>query len=163
MFDRSSTGPEPEPSEQAPSRSDETVDTRSVGVHAGQTCHFGQNSFSGELEECTARVTAGSRGCTYQHLKVLLDETDTAELMFTACSSLAQANLELMRARLTAVAKPDGGVRGIATCCTLRRLVARTLAKQFVKVFEAECSPFQYALSTRAGTDLCGPHAPVSH
>ena len=30
------------------------------------------------------------------------------------------------------------------------------LAKQFVKVFEAECSRFQYALSTRAGTDCVG-------
>ena len=34
--------------------------------------------------------------------------------------------------------------------------VARTLAKQFTKVFEAECAPFQYAFSTRAGTDCVG-------
>ena len=61
-----------------------------------------------------------------------------------------------MGARLTALTKTDGGVRGIATGCSLRRLVARTLAKQFIKVFEAECSPFQYALSTRAGTDCVG-------
>ena len=38
----------------------------------------------------------------------------------------------------------------------MRRLVARALAKQFIKVFEAECSLFQYALSTRAGTDCVG-------
>ena len=167
VFDRSCTGPGygrdfPKPSEQAPSRSSATTVTRSVGVHAGPTCQIGQNSFSGELEECTARVISGSRGCTYEHWKVLLDETDTAELMFAACSRLAQAKVPdqvataLMGARLVAVAKPDGGVRGIATGCTFRRLVARTLAKQFVKVFEAECSPFQYALSTRAGTDCVG-------
>ena len=36
------------------------------------------------------------------------------------------------------------------------RLVARTLAKQFAKDFETECAPFQYALSTRAGTDCVG-------
>ena len=47
-------------------------------------------------------------------------------------------------------------MRGIATGCSIRRLVARTLAKQFVEVFEAECSPFQCALSTRAGTDCVG-------
>ena len=52
--------------------------------------------------------------------------------------------------------RSDGGVRGIATGCSLRRLVARTLAKQFMAVFEAECAPFQYALSTRAGTDCVG-------
>ena len=51
----------------------------------------------------------------------------------------------------------EGGVRGIATGCT-GRFVARTLAKQIMKAFEAECVPFQYAFSTRAGTD-CGPHA----
>ena len=77
-------------------------------------------------------------------------------------SSLAQAKLPveiasgLSGARLTALAKPDGGVRGIATGCSLRRLVARTLAKQFAKDFETECAPFQYALSTRAGTDCVG-------
>ena len=59
----------------------------------------------------------------------------------------------LMCGRLAALSKPDGGVRGIATGTTLRRLVGRTLAKQFAKAFEAECCPLQYALSTRAGTD----------
>ena len=58
-------------------------------------------------------------------------------------------------ARLTALTKKDGGERGIATGCSMRRL-ARTLAKQFAKDFESECAPFQYALSTRAGTDCVG-------
>ena len=61
-----------------------------------------------------------------------------------------------MGARLTALSKPLGGVRGIATGSTIRRLVARTVAKQFMEEFEAECAPFQYALSTRAGTDCVG-------
>ena len=34
--------------------------------------------------------------------------------------------------------------------------MAKTLAKQFSKVFETQCAPFQYALSTRAGTDCVG-------
>ena len=118
--------------------------------------------FLESLKSASQLSSPGPGGCTYEHLKVLLDETDTAELMFAACSRLAQAKVPdqvataLMGARLVAVAKPDGGVRGIATGCTFRRLVARTLAKQFVKVFEAACSPFQYALSTRAGTDCVG-------
>ena len=61
-----------------------------------------------------------------------------------------------MGARLTALAKPDGGGRRIATGTSVRRLAARTLAKQFTKVFEAEIAPFQDALSTRAGTDCVG-------
>ena len=62
----------------------------------------------------------------------------------------------LMGARLTALSKPLGGVRGIATGSTIRRFVARTLAKQFMEEFEAEYAPFQYALLTRAGTDCVG-------
>ena len=34
--------------------------------------------------------------------------------------------------------------------------VARTLARQFGKEVEAVCAPFQFALSTRAGTDCVG-------
>ena len=57
-------------------------------------------------------------------------------------------------ARLTALAKPDGGVRGIATGDTFRRLVARTLAKAWGATFDqATPRPFQYALQSRAGTD----------
>ena len=62
----------------------------------------------------------------------------------------------LTGARLTALAKPDGGARRIAMGCSLRRLVARTLAKQFPAEFEKECAPFQHALSTRARTDCVG-------
>ena len=59
----------------------------------------------------------------------------------------------LVAARLTAQQKLDGGVLGIATGTTLRRLVARTLARQFMGEVESACAPFQFALSTRAGTD----------
>ena len=34
-----------------------------------------------------------------------------------------------------------------------RRLVGRTLAQQFAKSFETACLPYQFALSTRAGTE----------
>ena len=61
-----------------------------------------------------------------------------------------------MAASMTALQKPDGGVRGIATGTAFRKLVARTLARQFGKAVEAVCAPFQFALSTRAGTDCVG-------
>ena len=59
-------------------------------------------------------------------------------------------------ATVTALQKPNGGVRGIATGTSFRRLVARTLARQFRKAVAATCAPFQFALSTRAGTDCVG-------
>ena len=62
----------------------------------------------------------------------------------------------LRQARLTALQKRDGGIRGIATGESLRRLVARTLAQTYVAEIEKECAPFQFALSTRAVTDCVG-------
>ena len=55
--------------------------------------------------------------------------------------------------RLTALRKPQGGVRGIICGDIFRRTVARSLAQQFGKEIENACAPFQYALSTRAGTE----------
>ena len=65
------------------------------------------------------------QGCTYELLPVLLDDADTFKLLFEA---------------LSVFAKPDGGVRDIAIVSSLRRLVARTLAKQFAKEFEIMCA-----------------------
>ena len=48
------------------------------------------------------------------------------------------------------------GSQGIATGTSFRRLVAKTLARQFSKQVEATCAPFQFALSTRVGTDCVG-------
>ena len=61
-----------------------------------------------------------------------------------------------MAATMTALQKPDSGVRGIATGTTFRRLVAKTLARQFGKAVEATCAPYQFALSTKAVTDCVG-------
>ena len=59
--------------------------------------------------------------------------------------------------RLTALQKPDGGVRGIVVGDIFRRLVARTMAKQISKRVEAATAPFQYALKTKAGRE-CVAH-----
>ena len=59
---------------------------------------------------------------------------------------------------LTALRKGDGGVRGIVVGATMRRLVARTVAQELASELESACAPFQYALSTRAGTE-CIAHA----
>ena len=55
--------------------------------------------------------------------------------------------------RVTALRKRDGGVRGIVAGDVFRRLVARTNAKQLGEQVESATSPFQYALSTRAGCE----------
>ena len=109
-------------------------------------------------------------GCA-QGLEVAPTRCCERALMIQKCSSsssgqqkIARLHLSMpetirsafMSASMTALQKPDGRVRGIATGTSFRRLVARTLARQFGKAVEATCAPFQFALSTRAGTDCVG-------
>eukprot|EP00439_Symbiodinium_sp_Y106_P087244 s60_g43.t1 len=54
---------------------------------------------------------------------------------------------------MTALRKPDGGIRGIATGDVFRRLVSRALAKTWASTFDAATRPFQHALSARSGMD----------
>ena len=59
---------------------------------------------------------------------------------------------------LTALRKQDGGVRGIIVVGdVMRRLVARTTAKQVSKKVEEATGPFQHALTTKAGCE-CVAH-----
>ena len=122
---------------------------------------LGRSIFLKSLQTARRGSSPGPGGYTNEHFKVLIlmDDTDAFALFLKAASSFAQARvpteiaIPLVSARLTALVKEDGGVRGIAT----GRLVARSLARQFSKDFEEECAPFQYASSTRAGTD-CVAH-----
>ena len=90
-----------------------------------------------------------------EHLKLLLQDLEALELLAKAATHLAQAHVPadvvagLAMARLAALRKPDGGVRGIATGDVCRRLVA----KEWAQVFDNATRPYQFALQARAGTD----------
>ena len=118
--------------------------------------------FTDALRSSSKGSSPGPGGCTYELLRVLLDASDAHDEVFYAAQDLARAAVPCevaeayTQARLTALRKQDSGVRGIATGTTLRRLVAKTLARQFGGEVEAACAPRQFALSTRAGTDCVG-------
>ena len=59
--------------------------------------------------------------------------------------------------RMTALRKKGGGVRGIVAGEAIRRLTARTIAKQLGPAVKEATAPFQYALSTRSGCE-CVAH-----
>ena len=94
-----------------------------------------------------------------EHLKLLLPDAEAVELLAEAANYLARAPVPavirtaLAMARLAALRKPDGGVRGLATGDAFRRLVARALAEQWASVFDRATRPYQIALQARAGTD----------
>ena len=109
------------------------------------------------------RGSSGGPGDTpNEHLKIVLDDEDTACLMHRAVLRLARAQAPrdiasaYMSTRMFALRKKDGGVRGIAAGTSFRRLVASCLARIVGKEVEAACAPFQYAMSTRAGTECIG-------
>ena len=91
-----------------------------------------------------------------------LDDPKVLQLLFRAAEDTARAEMPdsvaraFMTATMMALQKKDGGARGIATRPSFRRLIAKTLARQFGKQMESACAPFQFALSTRAGTDCVG-------
>jgi hypothetical protein len=106
----------------------------------------------------------GPSGSTAEHYKTVLDDELCTEFLADAAADLAQAKVppRVARAlglgRMVSLRKPDGRVRGIVGGDFFRRLVARTLAQQFGTQFHEACSPWQYVLTTRAGTE-CVAHA----
>ena len=89
---------------------------------------------------------------TTEHLRPLLDDAGGMRLLSCLASNLAVAEepevaVQMVRVgRLTVLAKPDGGVRGIVAGNVVRRLVSRTIAQQLL---ETATAPHQYALSTK--------------
>ena len=125
--------------------------------------------FVDALRSAARGSAPGPGGMTYDHLKVILDDEGMLGLLGDVAEDLACAEVPrdianaLVLSSMVALRKQDGGVRGIATGATFRRLVGRTLAKQFAPAIEDACSPHQYALSTRAGTDCVGHNSAWAH
>ena len=106
----------------------------------------------------------GPPGMTTEHLRPLLPDHGGLHLFFRICERLARAEVPdavvniIRMGRLTVLSKPDGGVRGIVAGDVVRRLVARTMSQQLSPAVERATSPFQYAMTTRAGCE-CVAHA----
>ena len=105
----------------------------------------------------------GPSGMTVEHLRPLLESGICTALLGEVATQFARGQVpeevlpSVRLGRMTALQKSDGGVRGILVGDVFRRLVGRTLAKQFAEQGQAATHPFQYVLSTRAGTE-CVAH-----
>ena len=86
---------------------------------------------------------------TVEHLQPLLDHSNDAKRFYQVAELLSRAEVPaLVRdavrlGRLTALQKPDGGVRGMVAGDIVRRLVARKLMD-----VERATAPFQYDLTS---------------
>ena len=96
---------------------------------------------------------------TSAHLRPVLISGSDSEKFWRMGQELARAQVphEILQSirtgRLTALQKESGGVRGIVAGDVVRRLVARTIAQQMERAFEIATAPFQYALSSRVGSE----------
>ena len=92
------------------------------------------------LVDCLKTAPRGSSGgpggMAYEFFKFCLEDDSCIDLLFDAAQNLGQAKTPteisdaFTMSRLTALSKPTGGCRGIATGTSFRRLLARTLARQ---------------------------------
>ena len=115
------------------------------------------------LRKARRGSAARSSGMTADHSFPILESEGDSELLVQVAALLSVGNVPetvLKATRLgwmTALCKPDGGVREIVVGDILRRLVAKTMAKQVSKQAEAATAPCQYALSTKTGCE-CVAH-----
>ena len=118
--------------------------------------------FAKKLRGARKGAAPGPSGMTANHLRILLDDDNMLRLLFKAALQISHGNIPngtrsgIRTGRLTALQKDDGGVRGIVAGDILRRIVARTIAQQIGKEVEEATAPYQFALSTRAGTECVG-------
>ena len=113
-----------------------------------------ESKFNRNLRSSRRGAAAGPSGMTMEHLRPLLDDARSLHSFFFPHSVVDLVRL----GRLTALTKPDGGVRGIVAGDVVRRLVARTMSQQWGPAVERATSPYQYAMTTKAGCE-CITHA----
>ena len=108
--------------------------------------------FVKSLRNSRRGAAPGPSGMCAEHLRLLLDrESDVMAItMFGNSFARGQIPSDIVAAvrlgRMTALQKPDGGVRGIVVGDYFRRLVSRTLAKQFAQNAE-DCRHLQSSVT----------------
>ena len=115
--------------------------------------------FVSVLREARKGLSAGVGGTRNEHLRLCLEDDAATRLLHAAAQRVAQGDIpvaiqDAMRlSRLTALLKSNGRVRGVAAGDTFRRLVAKTLARQFADRLREAAGPANFGLATRCGTD----------
>ena len=133
-------------------------------VRRGPLFELDFDLFSKNLRVSRRGAASGPSGMTAEHLRPLLESEKDMTLFWQLAQDLARAAVpdvivdSVRLGRITALQKPNGGVRGIIAGDMIRRLVARTMSQQLSKAVERATSPFQYALTTPSGGE-CIAHA----
>ena len=148
----------------APPHPREPLPADLLTFQTGSAFELDERKFSQNLRSFRRGAAPGPSGMSAEHLRPVLEAPRVLHSFFRVAESLATAQVPqevvdgLRLGRITALRKPTGGVRGIVAGDIIRRLVGRTIAQQLGPAVERATSPFQYALSARAGCE-CVAHA----
>ena len=88
---------------------------------------------------------------TTEHLHPLFENDASLVALFRVAVLFSRGQVPpnalegLKLGRITALEKPDGGVRGIVVGDVFRRIVARTIAQQIGDLVEKATAPYQFA------------------
>ena len=135
--------PERRPPEQKP---EDVLPREVLEYEPAEKLNLNKRLFVETLRKTPRGSAGGLSGLRFEHLKVLLDESSGTDLLYSVARDLARCDLpretqEVLRTgSLIALQKPDGGVRGTVVEEALRRLTAKTLAKQYCADFEKACA-----------------------
>ena len=122
------------------------------------------DQFARNVRSARRGAAGGPSGMTVEHLQPLLTVPRDVRAFHHVAERLSRGQVPssirdaIRLRRLTALRKPNGGVRGIVAGHIVRRLVARTISQQLAEEVQTATAPFQYALSTRSGCE-CVAHA----
>ena len=100
---------------------------------------------------------------TAEHIKVVLESERDCSSLWRMCQEFARGHMppEILQAvrigRMTALQKPQGGIRGIVVGDFVRRVVARTLAQQLGPAVEQHTSPFTHKIWQGEGGEQGDP------
>ena len=111
------------------------------------------------LRQARKGLNCGMFGSRYEYFKLCLEDDVAFNALGRIAQQLARAQVPettcgAMRvSSLTGLLKPNSRVRGISSGDTFRRLVAKTMAKQYAEELEVAVWLANFGMSSRSGTD----------
>ena len=115
--------------------------------------------FGETLRRCRKGQSGGILGSRYKQFKLCLENEVAFDALFAAAGKLARAEVpqpivDVMKtSALTALLKPNQRIRGIASGDSFRRLVSKSLARQYQQELRAAVYPHNVGMCDRSGTD----------
>ena len=139
-------------------------DSLAFSTCADNQIQLTRSSLSHVIRQSPRGSAAGISGWRYEHLRLLLDNVETNDGLYIACSKIAEGNIPdsiaslLSASRLIALPKANGDVRPVAIVITMRRITASAICLQKKPALASFFVPIQHGVATEGGPELIIHH-----